>query len=112
MRARLRASSLSPRLAALLTSSTAVAVGKTAVTQLVYETTSNALYLALQSAMRGGGLRGVVAELKQKLLGVWLDGLRATEAWQQWMLDAGPPRLARFRLLNLHFLLASPASPG
>jgi|EP00966_Prymnesium_polylepis_P219949 hypothetical protein len=80
---RLRDSDLarsSPVLVARLTHPVSVTLLKTAVTQLVYETTSNAVYLALQAAMRRGKpgetrLKRIVAELRGKLFGVWRDGL-------------------------------------
>jgi len=72
--ATVRASKLSPRLASVLTHPLGVAVGKTAVTQLVYETFSTSSYLALQAVLRGEGWRGALAELRGKFRRVWLDG--------------------------------------
>lgn len=80
---RLRGSNLarrSPVLVARLTHPISVTLLKTAITQLVYETTSNAVYLALQAAMRRGKpgetrLRRIITELRSKLFGVWRDGL-------------------------------------
>jgi len=71
----LRASNLNPLLVRVLTNPIAVTVAKTAITQVVYETTSNTVYLSLQALLRGGGRRGVVAELRGKFFKVWRDGL-------------------------------------
>ncbi|KAG8461879.1 hypothetical protein KFE25_013898 [Diacronema lutheri] len=73
---RLRASrSLSPRLVAFLTNRLTVSVGKMIVTQVVYESASNALYLALQAAFRGMGWNGVLTELRHKFFKCWCDGV-------------------------------------
>ena len=70
-----RASSrLSPATIGRLTSPLAVAVAKTAVTQLAYEPLSSGVYLVLQALMRGEGRRGAAAELRAKLLTAWRDG--------------------------------------
>lgn len=74
MVADLRASQLSPRLVRLLTNPVSVTVVKTAITQVVYETTSNGVYLSMQALLRGGGWRGVAAELRKKFFSVWRDG--------------------------------------
>ena len=66
---------LSPGLVRALTHPATVTLLKTAVTQLVYETSSGAAYLSLQAGLRGRGLRGIIAELRAKLWGVWRDGL-------------------------------------
>jgi hypothetical protein len=73
--ANLRASRLSPRLVQLLTNPLSATVVKTAITQVVYETTSNGVYLSMQALLRGGGRRGVAAELRNKFFSVWRDGL-------------------------------------
>ena len=49
---------LSPGLVRALTHPATVTLLKTAVTQLVYETSSGAAYLSLQAGLRGRGLRG------------------------------------------------------
>ena len=43
--------------------------------ELLYETTSDSAYLAMQAALRGGGMRGVAAELRAKLWQLRRDGL-------------------------------------
>ena len=76
LKAKVRASvSLSPRMRRWLTHHATVTVAKMAVTQLVYETSSDSAYLAMQAALRGAGLRGVLAELRAKLWTLRKDGL-------------------------------------
>lgn len=73
---RLRAAKgLPPRLVSVLTHGLTISVGKMVVTQLLYESTSNALYLSLQAVFRGMGWRGVKAELRAKFVKCWLDGV-------------------------------------
>ena len=66
---------LSPRMRRWLTHHATVTVAKMMVTQLVYETSSDSAYLAMQAALRGAGLRGVLAELSAKLWTLRKDGL-------------------------------------
>jgi len=71
----------SPVLAALLSHPLTIAVLKTTITQLVYETVSDAVYLAIQAGMRGRGKRDegwrerIEKELRSKFFMVWRDGL-------------------------------------
>ena len=74
-KAAVRSSSLSPELMAALTSHASITCAKTAVTTGVYDTASDAVYLALQAALRGGGARGIAAELRAKLWTLRRDGL-------------------------------------
>ena len=48
---------------------------KALLSQLVYETLSAISYLSMQVAMRGGGLQGILSEVRGKLWHVWRDGL-------------------------------------
>jgi len=73
--ASLQASTLSPRLVKVLTNTLTITAVKTIITQLVYETSSNAAYLSIQAWLRGGGWRAIGAELSSKFLGVWWDGV-------------------------------------
>ena len=59
----------------VLTHPLAFALGKTAVTQLVYEAASTAIYLSLQALLRGDGAAAARRELKEKFLGTWADGV-------------------------------------
>mmetsp|Transcript_3874 Transcript_3874/g.8139 ORF Transcript_3874/g.8139 Transcript_3874/m.8139 type:complete len:261 (+) Transcript_3874:3-785(+) len=68
-------SSLSPATVRAITHPIAVSVGKTAITQLMYESLSNAVYLSLQAAFRREGFAGVVRELKSKFFRSWIDGV-------------------------------------
>lgn len=70
-----RASTLAPGLVRALTNPISVTLGKTAITQLFYETTSDSAYLAMQAWLRGGGMPGVLRELKAKLWTLRRDGL-------------------------------------
>ena len=71
-RAAVLASSLPRPLVAFLASPAFVTVGKTAVTQLFYETTSDSAYLAMQAGLRG---ESMAAELKAKLWTLRKDAL-------------------------------------
>jgi hypothetical protein len=72
---RIRAApNLSPGVARALTHPAAVAATKALLSQIVYETVSAASYLSLQGAMRGGGARAALAEVRSKLWRVWRDG--------------------------------------
>lgn len=74
--ARLRgAKNLPPRLVAFLTHGLSISVAKMVVTQLLYESASNALYLSLQALMRGMGWRGARQELRDKFFKCWRDGV-------------------------------------
>jgi len=66
------ASSLPKPLVALLTSHVFVTIGKTTVTQLLYETASDSTYLAMQAKLQG---RSVAAELRAKLWTLRRDAL-------------------------------------
>lgn len=59
----------------VLTHPLAFAFGKTAVTQLVYEAGSTAIYLTLQALLRGDGAAAARRELREKFLGTWADGV-------------------------------------
>ena len=63
----LQSTSLPRWLSKSLTSHVFMTLSKVFVTQLIYETTSDSAYLALQAGLRGGGWRGIMAELKAKL---------------------------------------------
>jgi len=69
------APNLSPSAVRTLTHPAAVAAMKALLSQLVYETLSAISYLSMQVAMRGGGLQGILSEVRGKLWHVWRDGL-------------------------------------
>jgi hypothetical protein len=71
----LRASALPRGLVRALSHPLSVALSKTAITQLVYESVSNLAYLAMQAAFRGGGRSEIVAQIRGKFFSVWVDGL-------------------------------------
>jgi len=48
---------------------------KTLISQLVYESASTALYLALQEGARGGGVRSALDEVRGKFWRAWTSGL-------------------------------------
>ena len=48
---------------------------KTLISQLVYESASTVLYLALQEAVRGGGVRSALDEVRGKFWRAWASGL-------------------------------------
>lgn len=75
LRPAIQGSSLPPWLRAALASRLGIAVLKTSVSQLVYESFSTAAYLGLQEAARGGGIRGVASELRRKFWRAWTSGI-------------------------------------
>ena len=67
--------SLPARLVSILTHPIGMGAIKMLITQLVYEPTSTAAYLAMQALLKGQGWKGVRSELRTKFFSAFRDGM-------------------------------------